>query len=110
MKKKILVLGCIIVITIVVVFLILSNKKVYYTVKVLMVDDHSPDRILEVYDDKNKKIEVQKIEYLDGTLLCNGYNTAVHYGDIENEKEVKIILLNREEVRAKVNLEEVKNK
>ena len=88
-------------------FLILGNS-VKYTIKVDLIDDYSPDRILTVYNEKNEKIEVMKIEYLDGTLLCNGYNTTVHFGDIEGEKEFKVILKDKTEVKAKIVEEEVK--
>ena len=84
------------------------NSKINYTIKVSLVDDHSPDRVLTVYNDKNEKIDVKKIVYLDGTLLCNGYNTTVHFGDIENEEEFKIILKDNTEAKARIIKEEVK--
>jgi len=107
MKKKIIIISCIsVVIVVIALFLILSNN-VKYTIRVSLVDDHSPDRILTVYNEKNEKIEVKRIEYLDGVLLCNGYNTTVHFGDIKNEKKFKVILKDNSEVIAKIIEEEV---
>lgn len=106
MKKKLLIIGGLLVIVIVIVLLIMLKKSTY-VIKVSLVDERSPDRRLTVYKDK-EKIEVSKITYLDGTLLCEGYNTTVHFGDVENEKELKIILKDKTEVVAKVIEEEVK--
>lgn len=108
MKKKLVIIGSVLVVLITVVILLMLLSKTKYTIKVSMVDDQSPDRILTVYDENNKKIEVKRIEYLDGTLLCYGYNTTVHFGDIENEKELKVILKDKTEVKAKIVKEEVK--
>ncbi len=109
MKKKnlIIIVTSFILILGVILFLVL-NSKINYTIKVSLVDDHSPDRVLTVYNDKNEKIDVKKIVYLDGTLLCNGYNTTVHFGDIENEEVFKIILKDNTEAKARIIKEEVK--
>ena len=107
MKKRILLVSVLSIILIVVI-VIMINSKQKYTVEVTIVDDQSPDRILTVYNKEHQKIEVRKIELMDGTLLCNGYNTTVHFGDIENETEVKIILEDKTEVIAKIVKEEVK--
>ncbi len=75
---------------------------------VSMVDDRSPDRILTVYKNDTEKVEVNRIEYLDGTLLCNGYNLTVHFGDIEKEEKLKIIFKDKSSAEAKIVKEEVK--
>ena len=75
---------------------------------VSMVDDRSPDRILTVYKNKTEKVDVNRIEYLDGTLLCNGYNLTVHFGDIEKEEKLKIIFKDKSSAEAKIVKEEVK--
>ena len=108
MKKKVLIIGSAVLAIIIIVIVLLLSNKVKYTIKVSLVDDYSPDRILTVYNDKNEKVEVKKIEYLDGTLLCYGYNTTVHFGDIKDEKEFKVILKDNTEVKAKIIKEEVK--
>ena len=102
MKKKLLIIGSVVLAIIIIVIVLLLSNKVKYTIKVDLIDDYSPDRVLTVYNDKNEKVEVNKIEYLDGTLLCYGYNTAVHFGDIKDEKVLKVILKDKTEVKAKI--------
>ena len=101
MKKKKIIIGSLIIVILVIIVLIKVNR-VTYTIKVSIIDDHSPDRKLEVYNDKGEKVDVYQIRYLDGTILCNGYNLTVYYGDIENEKKYKVILKDRTEVDAKI--------
>ncbi len=107
MRKKVLIIGSVVLVIIIIVIVLLLSNRVKYTIKVSLVDDYSPDRILTVYNEKNEKIEVEKIEYLDGTLLCYGYSTVVHFGDIEDEKVYKVILKDNTEVKAKIAEEEV---
>lgn len=107
-NAKVIALFGIIAIIIGIVLIINEKKEIYY-IKINRVDDYSPDRILEVYNDKNEKMKVKRIEYLDGTLLCNGYNTTVHFGEIEGEKELKILLEDNRKVTAQIKEEEVKN-
>ena len=80
----------IIIVSIVGLILFLNRKS--YVIEVLEVDDQSPDRKLVVYDNKKNMIDVKKIELLDGTLLCYGYNMTVYFGDIEKETNLKIVL------------------
>ena len=108
MKKNKIVLLILLGVIIIIGIYLLSNNKLSYVIKVLPVDDYSPDRILVVYDNHNKKVDVERIEYLDGTLLCDGNNLTVHYGDISNEKELRIILKNNIEKVVNVVEEEVK--
>ena len=108
MKKKLIIIGAILLVIVVTVTAVLFLNRTTYRIEVGIVDERSPDRILTVFNNKNEKVEVKRIEYLDGTLLCRGYNTAVHFGDIENEKELKVILKDNKEVKAKIVKEEVK--
>ena len=107
MKKKYIILVIILILLITLVFVILhftnnkSDNKTY-VVKVNIVDDRSPDRTLTVYEN-NKKIEFKEIRYLnDDVRLCTYKNPTVFFGDLEGEKELKIILTNDKEVVAKI--------
>ena len=108
MRKMILIISGSLVIIIVIVLIVVLFNKTKYIIKVSMVDNRSPDRVLTVYNQKNEKVEVERIEYINGTLLCKGYNTTVHFGDIENIKELNIILKDKSQVRAKIVEDEVK--
>ena len=108
MKKKLIIIITGLVVIITAIILSVLFNKTNYTIKVSLVDDRSPDRILTVYNEKNEKIEVKRIELLDGTVLCNGFNTTVHYGNIENQDKLKVILQDKSEVIAKIVIEEVK--
>ena len=108
MKKIVLIVICLLVTLIITMLTVKLLNKPTYVIKVSLVDDRSPDRILTVYNEKNEKIEVKRIELLDGTVLCNGFNTTVHYGNIENQDKLKVILQDKSEVIAKIIIEEVK--
>ena len=106
MRKKIIIISLFVLVTIIVMLIALRKRE--YIIKVSIIDDRSPDRMLKVYDNYNNEIEVKRIEYLDGTLLCKGYNTTVFFGDIVNEKKLVIILRDNTKAIAKVVEEEVK--
>ena len=106
MKKKLLIIGSIITITVASIILILLLNKNDYVIKVSKVDDQSPDRILTVYN-KDEKVEIKRIELLDGRPLCDKFNTAVHFGNIEGIDKLKVILNDDSEVIAKIVIEEV---
>ena len=89
MKKKVLIIGSIIVVIIAIVLIVLLGKP-RYTIMVSLVDDQSPDRILTVYNEKKEKVQVRQIEYLDGTLLCKGFNTSVHFGEVNEKDNISI--------------------
>ncbi len=108
MKKKILIGVASLIAVLAIVLVVLCLNKTNYHIEVSMVDDYSPDLILTVYNDKNEKIEVKRIEYTDGTLLCNGYNTTVHFGDIKDETKLKIVLKDNKKATAKIVEKEVK--
>ncbi len=107
MRKKVLIIIGVLVAVVAIVILVIMLSKTKYIIKVSMVDDQSPDRILTVYNDKNEKVEFKRIELLDGTVLCNGDNTAVHYGNIKNVHELKVVFKDKSKVVAKVVEEEV---
>lgn len=81
------------------------NKNSNYMVKINLIDDDSPDRILEVYKNDNK-IEYKEIRLKDITL-CTYDNPAVYYGELVDIEEVTIILKNGDSVKAKIFKEEV---
>ena len=108
MKKKLMIVGTVVITIAIIVLLVLFLNKTKYIVRVSIVDDQSPDRILTVYKNDTEKIEVKRIELTDGTVLCNGYNTTVHFGDIEKEKDLRVILKDNSVVMAKIIIEEVK--
>jgi hypothetical protein len=107
MKKKALIIGSIVVVAIVVVLVILLNKTTY-TIRVSIVDEKSPDRILSVYDNKNNKVDFNRIETLDGTVLCDEINSSVYYGNIVKLNELRVVLKDNSKVIAQINKEEVK--
>ena len=78
-----------------------DDKNAVYTVRVSLVDDKSPDRILTVYKN-DKKIDYKEIRKMNGTLLCEADFSAVYFGEIKNESELKIVLKNDKEVVAKI--------
>ena len=106
MKKKPLIIG-IIALLIIVVLILLLSKTTYY-VKVSKVDDQSPDRILTVYNNKDEKVEFNRIELLDGTFLCDDINPSVYFNNLKGIENLKITLKDKSKVNAKVIEEEVK--
>jgi len=105
-KKNIIIIITLIVLLIAGIVLLVTrraddDKDAVYTVKVSLVDDKSPDRILTVYKN-DKKIDYKEIRKMSGTLLCEADFSAVYFGEIKNESELKIILKNDEEVVAKI--------
>jgi hypothetical protein len=103
MKKKyliIIIITLIVLITAGIVFFVIKNNG-NYTVKVNLVDDYSPDRILVVYKD-DKEIEYKEIHLMDDTPLCKYSNPSTYYGNVKNESELKIVLNNDKVVIAKV--------
>lgn len=106
-KKKKLIIGGILVIFITTILIIFLTKTTY-VIKVSLVDDKSPDRILTVYNNKDEKVEFKKIELLDGTVLCDEINQAVYYGNIKDITELRIVLKDNSKVIAKLIKEEVK--
>ncbi len=69
-----------------------------YTFKVKKVDDYSPDRIIEVYEN-GTKINFTKIT-LNGNPLCTGSNPAVNVYDIDGVNKVTVVLTSGSSVTA----------
>ena len=107
MKKKYLIIGGILLIIITTILIILLNKTTY-EIRVSIVDDKSPDRILTVYNNKDEKVEFKRIELLNGTFLCDEINSSVYYGNLKNINELQVILKDDSKVVEKLIKEEVK--
>lgn len=73
-----------------------------YTVKVTTVDEFSPERKLTVYED-GKQITVSRINYTDGTKLCDGSNAHVNKNDIAGESKLQLVLKGGTKVTATIN-------
>ena len=71
-----------------------------YTVKVSVVDEYSPARILSVYED-GSKISFKQINYSDGTKLCSS-NGNVNKSDIEGESKLQVVLNDGTKVTAAI--------
>lgn len=61
-----------------------------YTVKVSIIDQYSPDRVLTVYEDGNQ-INVSSVKY-GNTILCSGNNLVVNMYEIDGISSVTVIL------------------
>lgn len=72
-----------------------------YTIKVSIVDEYSPARILSVYED-GSKILFKQINYTDGTKLCSS-NGNVNKSDIEGESKLQVVLSDGTKVTATIN-------
>ena len=87
MKKRLIIISLISVLVILILFIVFLTKKnnnQNYTVVVSLIDNYSPDRLLTVYNEKNQKLKVKRVEYENGKLICQGDIMAVHYVDIES--------------------------
>ena len=62
-----------------------------YTVKVSIVDDYSPARVLTTYEE-GKKIIVKNIYYTDGTFICTGINANVNKNALVGETKLQLEL------------------
>lgn len=71
-----------------------------YTIKVSIVDEYSPARILSVYEDRSK-ISFKQINYSDGTKLCSS-NGNVNKSDIEGESKLQVVLNDGTKVTATI--------
>lgn len=71
-----------------------------YTVKVSVVDEYSPARILSVYED-GSKISFKQINYTDGLKLCSS-NGNVNKSDIEGVSKLQVVLSDGTKVTATI--------
>ena len=62
-----------------------------YTVKVSIVDDYSPARVLTTYEE-GTKIIVKNIYYTDGTFICTGINANVNKNALVGENKLQLEL------------------
>ena len=62
-----------------------------YTVKVSIVDDYSPARVLTTYEE-GTKIIVKNIYYTDGTFICTGINANVNKNALVGETKLQLEL------------------
>lgn len=72
-----------------------------YTVKVSIVDDYSPARVLTVYEN-GVQITVSEIKYSDGAHLCSGANPNVNKNAIAGETSFIVVLTDGTQVKASV--------
>jgi len=104
MKKKnviiIIVVLLIIILSGVIYFLARDKYSGTYEIKVELVDDKSPDRVLVVLRNGKETKEYKYIKYVDGVILCEQKNSTVNMFEIEDE--LIIVLPNDSEVKAKV--------
>lgn len=102
--KKIKIITYVITICILIfisLFIIDYTHEYELLIKSSLVDEKSPDRILKVYENGNE-IKFKRIEYTDGTFLCNYDVPAVSYLDIKDEEELVVIVKYNKEVIAKL--------
>lgn len=71
-----------------------------YTVKVSVVDEYSPARILSVYED-GSKISFKQINYTDGLKLCFSKGN-VNKSDIEGVSKLQVVLSDGTKVTATI--------
>ena len=71
-----------------------------YTVKVSVVDEYSPARILSVYED-GSKISFKQINYTDGLKLCSSKGN-VNKSDIEGVSKLQVVLSDGTKVTATI--------
>lgn len=76
------------------------NQK-SYTIKISIVDDYSPARILTVYEN-GTQITVNEIRYSDGTRLCSGTNPNVNKNALTGETTFIVVLQDGTQVTAYV--------
>lgn len=72
-----------------------------YVVKATIVDSYSPDRILTVYK-VGKKVEFKKIQLPNGIDLCTGSNPAVNVHELDDIKNLNVILTDGKKVVASI--------
>ena len=71
-----------------------------YTVKVSVVDEYSPARILSVYED-GSKISFKQINYTDGTMLCSSKGN-INKSDINGLSKLQVVLSDGTKVTATI--------
>lgn len=82
--------------------LIAKWEQKSYVVKINMVDDYSPARILTVFED-GTQIVVKSINYTDGTFICSGANANVNKNVLIGETKLQLELNDGTKVIATIN-------
>ena len=99
MKKKIVIIALALLILVGGVYFIIKASHVpVYEIKVELVDEKSPDRILVVLKDGKEFKDYKYIKYTDGVILCQQKNPTVNVFEIEDE--LIIVLTDDSEVTA----------
>ena len=101
MLSKYKLLTLVIIVIGIIILVIVPKNNGTYVVTINKVDDQSPSRILKVFKD-DEEIEFKEIRYKDDVFLCNNNNPSVFYGDVIDEKELKVIIADNMSVIAKV--------
>lgn len=81
--------------------LVASWAQKTYTIRISIIDEYSPDRVLTVYEN-GSQISVRSINYLDGTQLCSGSNMTVNKNDIVGESSFIVVLNGGTQVTATI--------
>ena len=81
--------------------LVASWTQKTYTIRISIIDEYSPDRVLTVYEN-GSQISVRSINYLDGTQLCSGSNMTVNKNDIVGESSFIVVLNGGTQVTATI--------
>ena len=70
-----------------------------YIIKVSIIDNMSPDRVIKVYNG-DKEISFKELKYMDGVVLCSGKNPTVSKSELYGENEFIVVLEDGTEVSA----------
>lgn len=105
--KRLLIIIPIVVIFVGLILILIFNfsGNNNYIVKVDIIDEKSPDRVLTVYKD-NEKIEFDSMYYLDDVFICDSESPNVAKSALKNVKQIKVKLKNGRILKAKVEKEE----
>ena len=101
MKKKLLIIIPIVIIVAIGLVFIISQSNGNYIIKVNIVDEKSPDRVLELYKN-NKKIDFDSIYYLDDVFICDSKVPNVAKSALKRMDKLKVKLKDGKIVKAKV--------
>ena len=102
-RTKGILIKSLVFIIILVSLIIIFYPRNNYSIKITEIDDKSPDRVLEVYNNK-KKISFKKIEVNNNTL-CTYDSPYVYYGELMDIEEVTVILNNNKSIKIKLEKE-----
>ena len=108
-KKKIIIIGALglILIGLGFYFYKVNQYTGTYKIKVNLIDDRSPDRLLVVYRNGKETTDYKYLRYKDNkeVVLCYSETPAVNQFEIKDIDELVIVLPNDKEVVAKIEKE-----